>query len=57
MEGKMNIDYKDTAKTPKERAQALLSQMTLKEKVGQLNQRLYGFQFYEVECSITYFCT
>ena len=49
MEGKMNIDYKDTAKTPKERAQALLSQMTLKEKVGQLNQRLYGFQCYEVE--------
>ena len=49
MERKMNIDYKDTAKTPKERAQALLSQMTLKEKVGQLNQRLYGFQCYEVE--------
>ena len=45
----MDIDYKDTAKTPKERAQALLSQMTLKEKVGQLNQRLYGFQCYEVD--------
>ena len=30
MEGKMNIDYKDTAKTPKERAKALLSQMTFR---------------------------
>ncbi|EOA3385266.1 hypothetical protein ACH0DO_000637 [Enterococcus hirae] len=27
--------------------QKLLEKMTLKEKVGQLNQRLYGWQVYE----------
>lgn len=27
--------------------QKLLQKMTLKEKVGQLNQRLYGWQVYE----------
>ncbi len=36
-------------KTPRERAQGLLAQMTLREKVGQLNQRLYGFACYEKE--------
>ncbi len=30
-----------------ERARDLLSRMTRKEKVGQLNQRLYGFRIYE----------
>ena len=31
----------------KERAQALLSQMSLKEKIGQLSQEFYGFNAYE----------
>ena len=31
----------------KDRANALLSRMTLREKIGQLNQRLYGFSIYE----------
>lgn len=39
--------YKDTSLTPKERARDLLKRMTLIEKVGQLNQRLYGFRIYE----------
>ena len=34
-------------KTARERAVALLEKMTLTEKVGQLNQKLYGFQIYE----------
>ena len=40
--------YRD-AKAPCEaRAEDLLRRMTLREKVGQLNQRLYGFAEYEV---------
>lgn len=31
----------------KEKARLLLEQMTLREKIGQLNQRLYGFSIYE----------
>ena len=31
----------------KEKAENLLSQMTLIEKIGQVNQRLYGFKIYE----------
>lgn len=38
------LPYQDCARTPKERARDLLSRMTLTEKVGQLIQRLYGFQ-------------
>lgn len=36
-------------KTAAERAKGLLSQMTLKEKIGQVNQRLYGFRSYVQE--------
>ncbi len=33
--------------SPQERAKESLSKMTLREKIGQLNQRLYGFSIYE----------
>ncbi|MCR5154002.1 MAG: glycoside hydrolase family 3 protein, partial [Lachnospiraceae bacterium] len=36
---------------PEKRAKALLSLMTLEEKTGQLNQRLYGFNIYKREGS------
>ena len=39
--------YKDRTKSPGQRAEDLLGRMTLREKVGQLNQRLYGFRIYE----------
>ena len=38
--------YQDVQLPPKERAASLLECMTLREKVGQLNQRLYGFACY-----------
>lgn len=39
--------YQNAALSPRERAEDLLGKMTRKEKVGQLNQRLYGFRIYE----------
>lgn len=39
--------YRNPALSPEKRAEDLLSRMTLREKVGQLNQRLYGFHAYE----------
>ena len=39
--------YQNAALSPRERAEDLLGKMTRKEKVGQLNQRLYGFHIYE----------
>ena len=39
--------YQNAALSPEERAKDLLGKMTLQEKVGQLNQRLYGFRIYE----------
>lgn len=38
--------YQNPALDPKTRAADLLSRMTLREKVGQLTQRLYGFGIY-----------
>ncbi len=38
--------YKDSSLTPETRARDLLGRMTLREKVGQLTQRLYGFACY-----------
>ena len=38
--------YKDKSLSPRVRAEDLLSRMTLREKVGQLTQRLYGFNIY-----------
>lgn len=43
----MEYIYKNSELTPSERAKDLLSHMTVREKVGQLNQHLYGFQAYE----------
>ena len=39
--------YKDASLPTAERVNDLLSHMTLREKVGQLNQHLYGFRAYE----------
>ena len=39
--------YQNPKYTATERAENLLSLMTLREKIGQLNQRLYGFSIYE----------
>ena len=39
--------FQDKNRTPRERAEDLLSRLTLREKVGQLNQRLDGFSSYE----------
>lgn len=39
--------YTNSSYSPEERAKDLLSKMTVMEKVGQLNQRLYGFRIYE----------
>lgn len=39
--------YQDKTFSAAERAENLLSLMTVKEKVGQLNQRLYGFSIYK----------
>ncbi|HEX3038659.1 MAG TPA: glycoside hydrolase family 3 N-terminal domain-containing protein [Oscillospiraceae bacterium] len=39
--------YQNAKLSSSERASDLLSRMTLREKVGQLNQRLYGFSCYE----------
>ena len=40
--------YRDAKAAPEARAKDLLQRMTLREKVGQLNQRLYGFAEYEI---------
>lgn len=37
----------DASRPPQERAEHLCRRLTLREKVGQLNQRLYGFNCYE----------
>ncbi len=41
--------YKNPALSPEERAADLCARMTLREKVGQLTQRLYGFGIYHRE--------
>lgn len=41
--------YQNKQLSTTERSQDLLSRMTLREKVGQLNQRLYGFSSYECQ--------
>lgn len=38
--------FQNASKSPRERAEDLLSRLTLREKVGQINQRLYGFSAY-----------
>lgn len=42
-----NRSWMDTGKSAGERADLLLAEMTLKEKAGQLNQKLYGFRIYD----------
>lgn len=39
--------FRDTSLSAQKRAKDLLSRMNTREKVGQLNQRLYGFSIYE----------
>lgn len=41
------MKYNNNELSPKERALDLLSHMTVREKVGQLNQKLYGFSCYK----------
>ena len=41
--------YKNPTLSPEVRAGDLLSRMTLREKIGQLTQRLYGFGIYRRE--------
>lgn len=41
--------YLDRKRTPEERAEDLLSRMSLREKAGQLAQKLFGFQCYRRE--------
>ena len=41
--------YQNPALSPEERAADLLPRMTLREKIGQLTQRLYGFGIYRRE--------
>lgn len=41
-----NEKFRDSTLSPVERAADLLSRLTLREKVGQVNQRLYGFRSY-----------
>ena len=43
----MKYRFQDNTLPFEERAKDLLGKMTLQEKVGQLNQRLYGFRIYE----------
>ncbi len=40
------MNYQNPGLSPEERAEDLLSRMTVREKVGQLNQHLYGFSCY-----------
>ena len=47
---KMNTTkYMNTSLSVGERAQDLLSRMTLKEKIGQMNQKMHGWNAYKVE--------
>ena len=41
------MNHTENEKTSEQRAAELLKQMTLREKMGQLSQRLYGFRIYE----------
>lgn len=41
--------FRDRALSSRERAADLVGRLSLREKVGQLNQRLYGFQSYQWE--------
>lgn len=47
VEQKTDCLYKNQDIPARLRAEDILNRMTLKEKIGQLNQRLYGFSIYE----------
>ncbi|MCQ2432032.1 MAG: glycoside hydrolase family 3 C-terminal domain-containing protein [Clostridia bacterium] len=41
--------FRNTLLSPEERASALLRELTLREKIGQINQHIYGFTSYEIK--------
>ena len=52
--GKEKVIYKDENAPVNDRVLDLISRMTLREKVGQLNQRLYGFNHNNVKYFFRY---
>lgn len=44
----MGMIFRDASRSPRERAEDLLSRLSIKEKAGQLCQRLLGFSVYDI---------
>lgn len=41
------MNYKNRLLSAEKRAELLISEMSLREKIGQINQRLYGFNCFK----------
>lgn len=50
----MQYPYQDAALTIRERVTDLLSRMSTQEKIGQVNQHLYGWETFEDSQSLTF---